>query len=178
MGGAGDYFSVADRVVQMADYTPVDVTDRAREISNQFGSERRFEGGRAFGAVRARIPLPEGLRPFRRGGKAKISGLDVREILFGALRIDLGDVEQVIDLSQTRALGQAVFYATRYMNGNRTLRDVVERVEKDLDGRGLDILTPYVTGDLARFRALDLAAVINRVRSLKMLQKNESPGTL
>ena len=36
LGGVGDYFDVADHVIQMTEYRPTDVTCRAREIAAQF----------------------------------------------------------------------------------------------------------------------------------------------
>ena len=167
MGGSGDYFDVAHRVIQMSDYQPTDVTDAAHQIAAKIATGRMAEGGRQFGNVSERIPLPEGIDPTR-GQRVKISAPRLREISFGRTSIDLGDIEQVVDISQTRAIGHAIAYATRYMDGNRTLRQVIFRVMADIDRQGLDILTPYCTGDLARFRAIELAAAINRMRTLRI----------
>jgi hypothetical protein len=41
----------------------------------------------------------------------------------------------------------------------------------DINDNSLDILTPHVTGDIARFRAIELAAAINRMRTLMVAQK-------
>jgi predicted ABC-class ATPase len=41
VGGAGDYFDVADTVIAMRNYLPSDVTDEARRIAERFPSERR-----------------------------------------------------------------------------------------------------------------------------------------
>jgi hypothetical protein len=58
------------------------------------------------------------------------------------------------------------------MDGKRTLKEVVNRVISDINHRSLDILTPYVTGDIARFRPFELAAAINRLRTLKVVQES------
>jgi hypothetical protein len=76
-------------------------------------------------------------------------------------------------MSQTRAIGFAIHYATRYMDGNSTLKRIVAWVLRDIQREGLDILTPYITGDLARFRGLELAGAINRMRTLEVEQKRE-----
>jgi predicted ABC-class ATPase len=171
MGGSGDYFSVADHVIQMTDYVPHDVTEQARRIAKTFATGRLEEGGRCFGEITPRMPLPKSINPFKGRNRIKISAGGPREIIFGRTRIDFGDVEQVVDISQTRALGHAILYARKYMDGQRPLKQVIELVLKDLDRAGLDILTPYVTGDLARFRGIELAAVINRMRTLRVKQK-------
>lgn len=171
MGGSGDYFGVADHVIQMTDYVPHEVTKRAHQIAKTFATGRLEEGGRCFGEITPRIPSPESINPFKGKNKIRISAAGRREILFGRARIEFGDIEQVIDISQTRALGHAIFYAQKYMNGQRPLQQVINLVLNDLDRKGLDILTPYITGDLARFRGIELAAVINRMRTLRVKQK-------
>ena len=92
----------------------------------------------------------------------------MREIVFGRTSIDLGDIDQLVDISQARAIGYAMYYATRYMDGKNTLRSIVERIMQDIDNESLDILVPYLTGDLGRFRCIELAAAINRMRTLKV----------
>jgi len=51
-------------------------------------------------------------------------------------------------VSQTRAMGYAIYYAARYMDGKRTLKEVLGAVMDDLDKEGLDILPPWCIGDL------------------------------
>jgi len=41
-----------------------------------------------------------------------------------------------------------------------------------MDEKSLDVLSPHITGDIARFRALELAAAINRMRTLKVSQSD------
>jgi predicted ABC-class ATPase len=100
--------------------------------------------------------------------RIKVSARELHEILFGRTTIDLLDVEQLVDTSQTHAIAHAIHYATRYMSGERTLNEVVSRVLDDLRAQGLDVLVPYPVGNLAQFRALELAAAINRMRTLQV----------
>jgi len=168
MGGSGDYFSVSDHVIQMTNYIASDVTQRAHHIANQFDPHRINEGGNQFGDIKQRIPMPQGFNPYRGKNRLKITVPRTREIVFGCTIIDLWDIDQLVDISQTRAIGYAAYYATRYMDGKHTLRKIVERVIQDIDNESLDILVPYLTGDLARFRSIELAAAINRMRTLKV----------
>ena len=172
MGGSGDYFSVAHQVIQMTAYTPEDVTRKAHHIAKEHASGRKQEGGHAFGELKQRIPIPESFNPHRGKHRTKISAPRIDEILFGKTLIDIGDVEQVVHISQTRGIAHALHYATRYMDGKQTLKEVVGRVIKDIDGNGLDILTPFVTGDIVCFRAFELAAAINRMRALIVTQQS------
>ncbi len=170
MGGSGDYFEVADHVIQMADYQPRDVTEKARQIAAAGKERRREEGGDHFGDTASRSPVAGSFNPYRGPRRLKISAGRRREILFGSTVVDMWDVEQIVDISQTRAIGYAIHYATRYMDGQRSLRELLHLVATDLSEKGLDILPPYVTGDLAAFRTIELAAAINRMRTLRVNQ--------
>jgi hypothetical protein len=44
----------------------------------------------------------------------------------------------------------------------------LKRALADVEEKGLDILTPYKRGDYARPRLFELAAAVNRMRSLKV----------
>lgn len=170
MGGSGDYFSVADQVIQMNEYAPSDVTKAARAVAADRAADRWAEGGTHFGHIRERIPLPESFNPYKGKDKLKIAARGINAIQFGEATIDIADLEQLVDVSQTTALGHAIHYASRYAGEALTLRQLAERVVSDIKERGLDVLTPYITGELAGFRSLDLAAAINRMRSLKVRQ--------
>ncbi len=169
MGGSGDYFDVADTVIAMDAYVPRDVTDQARAIAQKYRAERRQEGGDHFGQVMARVPLAESLDPRKGRREVKISARGMKTILFGISDIDLTAVEGLVHPSQLNAIGQALYYARqRYMDGRRTLPEILDAVMADVDRDGLDALDRRVVGDLARFRRYELAAALNRLRTLRV----------
>ncbi len=170
MGGSGDYFDVADYVICMIEYIPYDMTYKAKKISEKYKQERKDEGGKNFGKITERIPLGESLNPFR-GEKIKIKTQGKKKIIFGREEIDLSCIEQIVDKSQTRAIADAIFYSKKYINGKRTLREIVEKVEKDINSKGLDIINRKINGEYAFFRKIELASAINRLRTLKMKQE-------
>ena len=174
IGGSGDYFDVADCVICMINYKPHDFTKKAKDIARKYKAERKPEGGKEFGKITDRIPLPESFDPSRGRKPVKIVPKGLKTIMFGKHAIDLQAVEQLVDMSQTRAIGDAIYYAKKYMDGKRTLREVVEEVLKDIEGKGLDCLSPKPVGDYARFRGLELAFAINRLRTLRVEQNPES----
>ena len=174
MGGSGDYFDVADTVIAMVEFLPHDVTSQAREIARRFKTERRPEGGERFGEVTPRVPLPESLNPRRGRRDVKLRVRDVDEFVFGTEEVDLSAVEQIVHPSQVRAIAEAMVYAKlRYMDGRRTLREILNLTMRDLDAQGLDALTRSPRGDLARFRRHELAAAINRLRTLEVRVPNK-----
>lgn len=172
LGGSGDYFDVADHVICMIEYTPHDLTERAHAIARAYRTERTAEGGDSFGDIRERIPLGGSFDPRRGKRDVKISSRGLQSIEFGTHRIDLGAVEQLVDTSQTRAIGDAIHYATGYMDGKGTLKEIVDRVLQAIEAGSLDILGPWPAGDYAAFRGLELAAAINRLRTLAVRQKD------
>ena len=176
VGGSGDYFDVADHVVCMVEYRPEDVTAQARAIAERFVAERQPEGGEGFGSLIERAPLASSFDPSKGRREVKISERGLKTIVFGAHTIDLGAIEQLVDPSQTHAIGDAVWYATRFMDGHTPVRKIVDRVLADVGKRGLDILIGRPVGDYAMFRRFELAAAINRLRTLKVRQHHGKRG--
>jgi predicted ABC-class ATPase len=170
IGGSGDYFDVADHVVCMVEYRPHDLTSEARAIAEKYKSQRGFEGGAHFGATVERIPIAGSFNPRKGKREVKISSKGLKTIDFGHLRIDLGALEQLVDVSQTRAIGDAIQYATRYMDGERKLGRIIQSVLGDIQRYGLDVLSDFPIGEYAVFRGMELAAAINRMRTLSVKQ--------
>ena len=57
---------------------------------------------------------------------------------------------------------------TQHINGKRPLVDIVESIMEDIAQRGLDCLDERLVGNLVLFRRHELAAAMNRLRSLEM----------
>lgn len=168
MGGSGDYFDVADTVIAMEEYLPRDVTAEAKQIARDRAAAREREGGDRFGPVKARRPLPRSVDPSRGKRAASVSAKGPATILFGAHAIDLSCVGGIADISQTRAIGDALVYLReRYLDGKRTLAEALALLKRDLDEKGMDILSPYRRGDYALPRMFEVAAALNRLRTLR-----------
>ena len=144
---------------------------KAKEICLIDKAQREKEGGESFGKITERIPLPESIDARKGKKEVKISPKGLYSIVFGKTTIDLSCVEQLVDVSQTKAIGDAIFYLKKYIDGKRTLREVVEMVMNDIERYGLDILSKFPVGDYASFRKFELIAAINRLRTLKVIQK-------
>lgn len=168
MGGAGDYFEVADTVICMVKYRPLELTGEAKRIASKYTSGRRCEGTPEFGPLQSRAPLSASFDPGRGRRPVKIVARDRRSIEFGRETIDLSAVSQIVHTAQARALGHAIFYAKRFIDGSMPLRAVIDRIMEEIDLRGLDLLRPGHHGDLAAFRRQELAAAINRLRTLEV----------
>lgn len=172
MGGSGDYFDVADTVIAMDNFTPEDVTETAKTIAAKYSTGRVKEGGEHFGKIPRRIPVSESLNPSRGRRDVRVKVRDVDEVVFGTEDVDLSAVEQLVSPDQLRSIVAGMVYAKQhYMDGKRTLAEILDQVITDIDKQGLDILTPFPQGDLAKFRPLELACAINRLRTLEVIVK-------
>ena len=167
MGGSGDYFDVADSVVMMDEYRPLDVSAEARSIVAAQPSRRRSEGGDAFGRVLRRRPRARSFNASRGRRAVKIDARGLRKLSYGRTDVDLSALEQLVDSSQTRAIGHAIHrMATRCFPDDLTLEQALARLMDDLDSEGLDILSPFKAGNLARPRRYEVAMAVNRMRTL------------
>ncbi len=169
LGGSGDYFDVADTVIRMDAYLPRDVTAQAKAVAAQYPTGRQIEAAGAWPVPASRIPLANSLDP-RKGKRAvNIKGRALRAVLFGVEEIDMSAVAQLVDEGQVRAIGQALNLAReQFMNNSRTVAQVVEAVMEQVAHHGLDALDRREIGDYAAFRPYELAAALNRLRTLRV----------
>jgi len=169
MGGSGDYFDVADTVIAMDSFQPRDVTENAKQIARNYPTERLPEGGQDFGPVTPRIPLPDSIDPSRGRRAVKVKVRDADEIAFGMEEIDLAAVEQLVETGQLRAIAAAIVSAKgKSLDGRTALPEILEDVMAEIADRGLDAIAEPYRGDLAQFRRFELAAALNRLRSLRV----------
>ncbi len=172
MGGCGDYFDVADTVVAMQNYQPLDVTKDAQRVAREFRTKREIETTTPLSAAGSRIPVWESLDPSRGKREVNIEARSVEAIAFGREVIDLSGVEQLVDPSQTRAIGYALHLASRrLMEGG--MHAMAQGLVELFDDAGLDGLDPYHQGErhpgnFARPRAFEIAAALNRLRTLRI----------
>jgi len=171
IGGSGDYFDVADTVIMMNEYRPVDVTEKARQISQRIKHKRTAEGGEKFGEVTRRVIQPQGFHAFL-GKKEKIDTKGSSTIIYGPNKVDLSFVEQLIDPSQTRAVAYMMKYISgKLVNGTDPLPVIIDRLYREIEEKGLEVISPFFgkhPGDLALPRKFELAAAINRLRTLQV----------
>jgi predicted ABC-class ATPase len=165
MGGSGDYFDVADTVIMMDTYEPHDVTAKAKRIAKKIATGRKVESSQSFQNLRQRLPLARSLEAADQRVKIRPSGLSALSI--GLQRVDLGAVEQLVEEGQTRAVGWLIAYAAQNLfDGERTIREMLDALDQSLDRDGLAALMPNTAGDYVRPRRYEIAAVLNRLRTL------------
>lgn len=205
MGSSGDYFDDANHVIVMHRYRPLEATEKARSVAREHPSSRTREALSPMAAISPRIPVAASFDPRRGQRDVKIDAHGVDRIRFGETLLELRGVEQLVDPSQTRAVGFAIHLAARrFMKDDATLSEVLDALDLFLDAFGLEGLDPRQPvphslqrpvddslqrpvddslqhpvddslansvphpGRLARPRRFEIAAAINRMRSLRM----------
>jgi len=171
LGGVGDYFDVSDQVIQMINYKPIDATAKAHEIAKKFPAKRTVEDETYPFDIKDRIPIAKSISPLNTHGKFSVYVKEVHRINFGRQVIDLTDLEQLMELSQTKALAFVLEYCKKYMDKKLTLKEIVNRTIADIEEKGIDIISERISGHFAAFRGLELALTMNRLRSFDVLPK-------
>ena len=168
VGGVGDYLDVADRVLLLEDYEPHDATARAREVRERFPP--RTPAG-TTGEVRP----PKGRRvrassiDLRRGKRETARGRGLHTIELGRERVDLSFLEQLAEAGQTEAIARMIG-AFSSDGASRGVEEVVRKALDAVSRDGLDSLGNFRghPGELSLPRPQEVAAAINRIRSLRV----------
>lgn len=62
-----------------------------------------------------------------------------------------------------------IYGKQHYLSQSLTISQILDLIEQDIANKGLDTINEYPSGELAFFRRFELAAAINRLRSLKVI---------
>ena len=164
-GSCGDFFDIADLVIQMDSYEPYEVTAKAKELSRGKVSLRDdLDISIDFGRVLDKGSISEGPK----GIKIKTLGKDGLSI--NKENIDLKSVEQIVDGEQINTIGMAIkFIEDKYSGKDLTIVKIADEIEKDITKNliGIDNIKGG-NGSLAMPRKQEILCAINRLRTLKI----------
>jgi predicted ABC-class ATPase len=169
LGGSGDYLDVADTVIEMRSYLPIDMTAEARAVAMAHPTGRAPESSHPVTLPRARVPDPRSVDSRKGRREVSVRVPDLRTLLFGREQVDLGAVEQLVSAAQIRAIGNVLALAPdRFRGGAMSVPELLDEIDLLLAREGLDALDSRRPGDLAGFRRFEVAATLNRLRSLRV----------
>ncbi|PSK96464.1 putative ABC-class ATPase [Murinocardiopsis flavida] len=162
MGGSGDYFDVADQVVMLDAYRPRDVTAQARALAAD-------RADAPFPAPAHRVIDPRSVDATAKG-RARLKRRDMDVLTFGATDIDVRGLTQVVDPSQVIGLGLAMRALAEkgLLDGRATLAEALDALDARIADDGLAVLAGGYSGDYALPRRLEIAAALNRLRTLRV----------
>ena len=190
LGGSGDYFEPAHRVIALDNYLPQDLTPQAKALcASESASSSIPEPSSVFKISTAqRFADPSTINPYKhaapyrgsrhgdnrqqRAPRKNIKAQNTRSLLFGTEEIDLSLIAQLVDPSQTRAIGAALAYACEnQLFTDQSIVRALQSVVTLVNEKGLSVLDG---NDLAEIRIQELMAALNRLRTLQ-IRELQSP---
>ncbi|WP_100753998.1 ABC-ATPase domain-containing protein [Vibrio salilacus] len=159
MGGSGDYLDVADTVIQMSDYQPLDVTEKAQQVVAQHPSQRENESESNLATFPPRQFNCPALQALLVDGKFRVAAKGTDSLRFGKEYADLSALEQIESSSEVHAIGWLWFqFAQQPGWSQNPAKDFASL----LNDEWFTAMPNY--GDLAKPRVVDVLAVLNRMR--------------
>lgn len=170
-GSSGAFFHIADTVIQMDNYHPVDITSVTKKLCQEYPlsdieapafrfpeSHRIMTRAKVTSSRHSRPGQPERL-------KTKVHGKDGFSL--GKTEVDLRYVEQLIDSEQTASLALLLKYACEHLiDGKRTLPEIITYLDTQLKKQGLSFFSEgsYISCGYAMPRIQEIYSCFNRYR--------------
>ena len=170
-GSSGAFFHIADTVIQMDNYHPVDITAVTKKLCQEYPlsdieapafrlpeSHRIMTRAQVAPSRHSRPGQPERL-------KTKVHGKDGFSL--GKTEVDLRYVEQLIDSEQTASLALLLKYACEHLiDGKRTLPEIITYLDTQLKRQGLSFFSEgsYIPCGYAMPRIQEIYSCFNRYR--------------
>ncbi len=170
----GPFVPIADAVLAFRDGVLCDVTQMAKELP--MAPLDAAENPNIIQELvdQSRCLVPSSIEPGWGRSEANISAEEVDLLVFGDDLVDLSGLRQLAEVAQTETIGSILRYVkTRYLVDARPIRDILDMIDRDLSSEGLDCLGRDVNGRLARPRRYEIAAVINRMPSVRVRREAE-----
>ncbi|MGG7059613.1 ABC-ATPase domain-containing protein [Clostridium nigeriense] len=169
IGSSGDYFDVADCVIQMDNYEAKDVTKEAKSLMRGEINKRIEEKNTKIN-INFNRKLQKGtIESTYKGVKIKTMGLS--NININNENIDLRAVEQIVDNEQLNAIGSIMKYIEDNMMGkDLSLEQAVTEAYKEIKRNGLISIDTIKggSGSMSLPRKQEIMAAHNRYRNLKI----------
>ena len=172
VGSCGSYFYIADQIIQMDNYCPVDITEKTRKLLKEYRkpdceaegftlpSEKRSI---SFGSSVVRRKNYRGTGMVEEHEKLKVMGRE--SLMLGKEQLDLRYLEQLADREQTQTLGYLLKYAKEQYSGKTTdLTALMESLIRKLEKEGIGSVSgkKEIPAGMAMPRRQEIYACFNR----------------
>lgn len=179
VGGLGYFLQKADTCLLMDNYRCEDITAKVRDrlgpIAEEdtplgdFSVSRRLAADNfdpAYINQRLNKTLPKRIKDLRNAPRQLEYGMDL---------INLDAVVQIAEAPQILTIGYCLLALRAQLKQSdgkpETIRFWIDRLDEELSKHGLAVLEPDYPGTLSMPRKYELAAAINRIRSLRISQE-------
>lgn len=159
MGGNSQYFEVADHVIQMNEYTPLDVIKKVKNIIYNHPLQKIEHLENSLNKESRKIDLSRLDFNVRGRYKKKIESL--KTLYIGENSIDISFLENF------KENGQLLYISDILYNLSKTNKEIdTKTIDKYLDGNR-SIVNINIDRELSEIRVIDLLSIINRMRLKK-----------
>ena len=172
-GSSGAFFHVADTVIQMDRYVPLEITAAAKAAASADSTAAAVSTATVYRAADFSLPetvrIPNKNSALLREGRVKVKVLSDDSFLLSRDEVDLRGLEQLVDREQIAALAHILKYAELHLidgrlSFDRGLDRILELAESGGPEEWFDGST--VRCGLAYVRRAEIAGMINRYRKL------------
>lgn len=172
VGSCGSYFYIADQIIQMDNYCPVDITEKTRKLLKEYKKpDCEVEGfalpskkrSISFGSSVVRRKNYRGTGMVEEHEKLKVMGRE--SLMLGKEQLDLRYLEQLADREQTQTLGYLLKYAKEQYSGKTTdLTALMESLIRKLEKEGIGSVSGQkeIPAGMAMPRRQEIYACFNR----------------
>lgn len=166
-GSSGAYFHVADKILQMDRYFPVDITKKAKAAAATETPVQCSETS-VKKVLDCRKISPN--KELKERGRIKIKTLGKDGIMIGRETVDLRYVEQLQDEEQLTMLAQILRYLEDFVfDGKKTMPEIIEKLYADLEEKSFGtVMGRQIPGNLAMPRKQEIYACLNRYRKMRV----------
>lgn len=164
-GSSGAFFHIADTVIQMDCYHPVDITEKVKTLCKDYPLSPSSPAPFRMPSAKRIFARPSKKQADRRDGKIRQRSKDVFSI--GKEEVDLRYVEQIKDSEQTASLALLLGYAKdHYSDGKKTIPEIADLLYQELKQNGYSgfFRNSYIPGGYAMPRLQEIHACLNRYR--------------
>ena len=172
VGSCGSYFYIADQIIQMDNYCPVDITEKTRKLLKEYKKPDCKAEGFALTSEKRSISIGSSVvrrKNYRGTGmveeheKLKVMGRE--SLMLGKEQLDLRYLEQLADREQTQTLGYLLKYAKEQYSGKTTdLTALMESLIRKLEKEGIGSVSGQkeIPAGMAMPRRQEIYACFNR----------------
>lgn len=172
VGSCGSYFYIADQIIQMDNYCPVDITEKTRKLLKEYKKPDCKAEGFVLPSEKRNISFGSSVvrrKNYRRTGmveeheKLKVMGRE--SLMLGKEQLDLRYLEQLADREQTQTLGYLLKYAKEQYSGKTTdLTALMESLIRKLEKEGIGSVSGQkeIPAGMAMPRRQEIYACFNR----------------
>lgn len=169
VGSSGDFFDIADCVIQMDNYETKDVTKEAKSLMRGEILKRIKEKKLKIDIKFNKVIKKGNIEIGPKGAKIKVSGID--SININRENIDLRAVEQIVDTEQLNSIGSIMKWIENNLSyKNLPFEKMIDEIISEIAKNGLISIEKIKGGwgSLAMPRKQEIMATYNRYRKLKI----------